>query len=151
MGERALGQADFLDVHRSDFRCPLADEVLDEFLPAGVLHPPERDVRREVVFFRLEAEFGRFALDGVVERGEFDCTLRHAQPEHRDVVHAREDAEAFEFGVEGGDARGRDGALARRDDVVVFVLRDVAEELQRHVGLCGVDEVEPVRALELRL
>jgi len=59
-GQRALLQPNIPDAERPEVRVGLADDALDEILPARVVHPRDRDVRRELVVVALEAERGEF-------------------------------------------------------------------------------------------
>jgi hypothetical protein len=65
-----------------------------------------------------------------------------AEPDDADVLERREHAEAAERCLERFDVGGRDGGLESVDDVVDAVLRRIAEELQRHVRLLGVGEIQ---------
>lgn len=121
---------------------PVAYEVLDEFLPAGVVHPGERNVGREVVVLGLEAVLlDELRLDGLVEPREFGAPVADAEPEDGDVVQTREHAEAAEFRVERLDAGVLDGGFQALDEFVLPCRLDLAQELHGDVGLVRVDEV----------
>jgi Tfp pilus assembly protein PilF len=152
VGQHALGEPDLRDAHRPDLGVAVPHEVLDEFLAAGVVHPRERDVGREVVVLRVEAVLlDELRLDGLVEARELAASLADAEPEDGDVVQAREHAQASEFRVEGFDPRVRDGGLEPLDQFVRSRVLDVAEELHRDVGLGRVHEVQALGLGELGL
>ena len=116
-----------------------------------MFHPGEGDVWREAVFLRVEAHRDGPVLDGLVELRQLVAALPDAEPDDADVPQVREHPQPAEFGGEGADAAVGDGPDQLVGQVVGAVLLDLAEELERDVGLPGVDEVQPVGPLELLL
>jgi Tfp pilus assembly protein PilF len=152
VGEHALREPDLGDAHRPDFGVAVAHEVLDEFLPAGVFHPRERDVGREVVFLGLEAVLlDELHLNGLVQPREFGAAVADAEPHHGDIVETREHAEPAEFRVERLDAALVDRAPQGIREFVLAGVLNLAEELHRHVGLAGVHEVQALGVGEFGL
>jgi len=148
VGEGALGQADRLDLEGSGVGVTVPDDLLDEVLPAGVFHPREGDVWREVVSLLIETQFDHPGFDGLVEAGHLLAAASDPEPDDADVLQRREDAEPAELRAEGVDAGGIDGLVQRVGDRVDAVFGRVTEKLQRDVGLLGIGDVQAARALE---
>lgn len=144
VGQRRRLQAELFDLKAPDCRVALTEPSLDEALIAGVVHPGQREVWGELVGLRVEPEAGHRRLQCLVQSGQFRAALPDADPEHRDVLLGGEGTEAADLHLERVDARRLDGVVGCIREFGEAVLVDVAEELQRDVGLRGVGESQDV-------
>ncbi len=148
VGEHALGKTDGIDLAGPDGRVGLAERALHPFLPAGVVHSSYRRVRRERVVGGVESQVDRLPFDGLVELCEVVATRADADPDHPDVLGARERAEPAELGRERVDVALPDRGFEGVDEVRNARSVDLAEELQRDVNVVGVREADPARVRE---
>jgi len=116
---RRRDESDRVDLEPADLRVALADGFLYEFLPAGVVHPGERDVRGVNAWFSGSTPSAVVSTSrGLVERGQFRAPGVDPRPDDRDVVEAGEDAESLDGALEGVDVSGLDRLFAGGDHVV---------------------------------
>ncbi len=133
--EVALDQTNRLDGHRPHLGVTIPEEPLDPVFPPGVVHPGERDMRREVVILGIEPHLRCPGLDRLVESCQFLAPSADPEPHDTDVLPGGKRPDSLDRRLEGVDPRFLDRLADCLLDRSESLLRHLAEKFQRDVGL----------------